>query len=79
MTGSIGSDQRYDLVVEGMTCEHCVAAVSSEIEALDGVVQVRVELGDAARASVVTVISSRVLDPDELERAVAEAGYATGP
>lgn len=58
--------------IKGMTCGHCVNAVSAELSALPGVndVQVNLEAGTA----VVTSIS--VLPIDEVRQAVDEAGYA---
>lgn len=57
--------------VEGMTCGHCVTAVSQEIGALAGVLGVQVDLADG----VVTVESGRALDDSEVDAAVDEAGY----
>lgn len=62
--------ERYDVV--GMTCQHCVGAVSSELSALRGVRQVSVDL-DAGTASVV---SDHPLDRDAVADAIEEAGYA---
>ena len=59
------------ITVTGMTCDHCVAAVRSEIGALDGVEQVDVDLGSGA----VTVTSSSELADADLTAAVDEAGY----
>ena len=60
--------------VSGMTCGHCVSAVSEELEALDGVETVDVDL-NAGGISTVTVASERELSPSEIGEAVAEAGY----
>ncbi|MEU0715726.1 cation transporter [Streptomyces lavendulocolor] len=57
--------------VKGMTCGHCVQAVSSEIEALDGVQNVNVDLTSGR----VTVSSVERLDYDAVAAAVDEAGY----
>jgi copper chaperone CopZ len=59
--------------VIGMTCGHCIHAVSSELEALDGVSQVAVEL-DPAGASAVTVTSAHPLRPEQVRAALDEAG-----
>lgn len=58
--------------VTGMTCAHCVQAVSQEVGALDGVREVRVEL----TAGEVTVVSDGPLDVEAVRAAVDEAGYA---
>jgi copper chaperone CopZ len=59
--------------VTGMTCGHCVSAVSSELKAIDGVHDVTVDL-DAAGASAVTVTSVRPLQPEQVSAALDEAG-----
>jgi len=58
--------------VTGMTCEHCVASVTEEITAIDGVTAVAVDLPTGA----VTVRSAAPLDDTAVRAAVAEAGYA---
>jgi copper chaperone len=60
--------------VAGMTCAHCVNAVTRELTALDGVQQVSVEL-EAGGASSVTVTSSTELDAAGIRAAIDEAGY----
>jgi copper chaperone len=60
--------------VEGMTCEHCVAAVRGELLALDAVTAVDVLLV-AGGPSRVAVQSLRPLAVGAVEDAVAEAGY----
>ncbi|GGK96308.1 heavy-metal-associated domain-containing protein [Mangrovihabitans endophyticus] len=57
--------------VTGMTCEHCVRAVTSEISGLAGVRDVQVDLG----SGTVTVQSDAPLSDDEIRAAVDEAGY----
>jgi copper chaperone len=57
--------------VKGMTCEHCVRAVTTEISALEGVQGVEVDL-DSGRVSVV---SAGTLDDAAVAAAVDEAGY----
>lgn len=59
--------------VTGMTCEHCVHAVTSEIGALDGVTDVSVDL-DAGGASTVRVTSAEPLDDADVAAALDEAG-----
>ena len=57
--------------VSGMTCQHCVSAVTGELSSLDGVDAVLVDLG----TGVVTVTSVSPLDEAEVRAAVDEAGY----
>jgi copper chaperone len=57
--------------VTGMTCGHCVAAVTSEVGGLGGVSDVAVDL----TTGTVTVTSEAPLDPQAVRAAVDEAGY----
>jgi copper chaperone len=57
--------------VDGMTCGHCVAAVTEELSKLDGVSHVDVDL----RSGRVTVESDGPLADDDVAAAVDEAGY----
>jgi copper chaperone len=58
--------------VTGMTCGHCVAAVTQELTRLDGVIGVDIDLASGR----VTVESKAALDEAEVEAAVDEAGYS---
>jgi copper chaperone len=60
--------------VSGMTCGHCVSAVTSELTQLDGVTDVNVDLV-AGGESQVTVTSAAPLEPAKVVEAVDEAGY----
>ncbi len=60
--------------VSGMTCGHCVAAVTEEVGALPGVTGVTVDLV-AGGNSKVQVVSDRELDLAAVAEAVDEAGY----
>jgi len=64
--------------VDGMTCGHCVQAVTSELTALPGVTDVRVDLV-AGGSSPVVVTSDAPLADEAVAEAVAEAGYAVTP
>jgi copper chaperone len=59
--------------VTGMTCEHCVRAVTEELARLDGVRDVTVELVPEG-SSAVTVTSDGPLPADEVAAALNEAG-----
>lgn len=61
--------------VNGMTCEHCVKAVTSELASLDGVQDVTVDLVPDG-LSTVTVRSDAPLPDSAVAGAVDEAGYA---
>jgi copper ion binding protein len=58
--------------VQGMTCGHCVSAVSSEIGQLAGVSDVAVDLATGK----VIVTADQPLEDDAVRAAVEEAGYA---
>jgi copper chaperone CopZ len=60
--------------VSGMTCGHCVSAVSEELEALAGVEEIDIDL-NAGGITTVTITSTQKLSPSEIGEAVAEAGY----
>jgi copper chaperone CopZ len=62
------------LLVEGMTCQHCVNAVSQEVGALAGVEDVSIDLVLEGQ-STLRVSSSDTLPRDVVAAAVAMAGY----
>jgi copper chaperone len=53
----------------GMTCEHCVRAVTEEVSEVAGVTGVEVDLASG------TVTVKGVVDDAAVRTAVAEAGY----
>lgn len=57
--------------ITGMTCGHCVSAVTKELSVLPGVRGVEVDLS----AGTAAVTSDAVLPIDEVRNAVDEAGY----
>lgn len=57
--------------VNGMTCGHCVGAVTTELSKLDQVTDVEVSL-DSGQA---TITSDAPLDEDAVRAAIDEAGY----
>ncbi len=61
-------------LVSGMTCGHCVSAVTEEIGKLDGVTGVEVDLVPGNKSRV-TVTSTAKLPADAVAAAVEEAGY----
>ncbi len=71
-----GIDRTTTLKVSGLTCGHCVAHVTEELEALSGVKNVSVVLNKGGQ-SVVTVVSDVVLDDAALAEAIDEAGDYT--
>lgn len=60
--------------VTGMTCGHCVSAVTEELKAVPGVQDVTIDLV-AGGTSSVHVVSTGPLDESAVRDAVDEAGY----
>ena len=63
-----------DITVHGMTCSHCVNAVTEELKTIDGVQDVQIDLHEGGD-SPVHITSSGDLDPQAIAAAVDEAGY----
>lgn len=59
-----------EFVVEGMTCGHCVQAVTTEVQGVEGVSTVAVEL-EGGRL----VVTGESIDEAAIAAAVDEAGY----
>jgi copper chaperone len=59
--------------VTGMSCEHCVNAVTSELNNLDGVSGVTVDLVPNG-ASLLTITSANAVSDDAVAAALDEAG-----
>lgn len=57
--------------VTGMTCAHCVASVTEEVQEVAGVTDVQVDLASGDLA----VTSDRPVPVDAVRAAVEEAGY----
>lgn len=62
------TERRY--TVEGMSCQHCIDAITSEVTKVPGVTDVAVDLG----ARTVTVTGDGV-DDAGVRAAIDEAGY----
>ena len=58
--------------VEGMTCDHCINAVTEAVQARDASAEVKIKL----QGGEVRIVSS--LPSDQLIVAIAEAGYCVG-
>ena len=57
--------------VAGMTCDHCVRAVTHELTKIAGVQRVDVDLANAA----VTIVSDQPVDRSAVAAAIEDAGY----
>ena len=61
-------------LVQGMSCEHCVRAVTDELLLTPGVAAVDVDLAGGR-----VVVTGRAVDEDAVRAAVDEAGYEVAP
>jgi copper chaperone len=59
--------------VTGLTCGHCVGAVTSEVKALPGVTDVRIDLVTEG-ISTLSVTADQILTDAEVAAALDEAG-----
>lgn len=66
-----GNEMKKTLIVEGMSCGHCKAAVEKALNAVDGVDSAVVDLN----SKTAEVNMSKDLNPDVLSKAVTDAGY----
>lgn len=57
--------------VKGMTCDHCVRAVTDELNRISGVSAIEIDLGTGS----MTVTSAAPLNEQAVRGAVEEAGY----
>lgn len=60
-----------EYTIAGMSCQHCVAAVTEEVGAIVGVTQVQVDLATGR----LRITSSAPLDDSAVHAAIDEAGY----
>jgi len=63
------------IIVSGMTCGHCVSAVTMELSLLPSVTEVEVNL----ESGQVNITSDAELEPAQLAAAIDEAGYEIVP
>ena len=64
----------YSYVVSGISCEHCVTAITAELERLPGIASIAIDLDDKA-----LTICGDGLDDALLVEAIDEAGYDAVP
>jgi copper chaperone CopZ len=63
-----------NLLIEGMTCSHCVNSVTTAVSALPGVESVEIELVPDGRSSLSVTGDDSVSD-ESIAGAVVDAGY----
>lgn len=66
------------VAVQGMTCGHCVKAVTEEVSAIPGVTDVTVDLVNGG-TSTVTITAAAPVTDDAIAAAIEEAGYTIAP
>ncbi len=66
--------ERMSLKIDGMSCGHCVGAVTKALKSVDGVTVENVAVGSATIAYDPTATS-----PSAVASAVAKAGYTAVP
>lgn len=59
----------YDYQVKGMTCGHCVKAVTNAVKEVDASAEVKIDL-ETGQVQVNSALAS-----DKLSAAITEAGY----
>jgi len=57
--------------IKGMSCQHCVMAVTKALAALDGVKDVKVDL----KSGMATYEEVKAIDPKVVAVAIKKAGY----
>jgi copper chaperone len=62
--------EEFSYIVAGMSCDHCTAAVTEEVEQVSGVTAVEIDL-ETKRV----VVRGEDLSDDALREAIGEAGY----
>ena len=62
------------LSIDGMSCGHCVSAVTDALSALEGVSLASIRIGRAELS-----YDAGKLTPDQIAAAVTEAGYRARP
>jgi copper chaperone CopZ len=63
-----------NLLIEGMTCSHCVNSVTKAVSALPGVESVEIDLVPDGRSSL-TVTGDDAVSDESIAGAVVDAGY----
>lgn len=66
--------ETIELKVDGMTCDHCVRAVTEAISGVDGVTDASVDL-DAGAAT----LTGEGVDLEAVVAAIVEEGYEAAP
>ena len=57
--------------IKGMSCQHCVMAVTKALNALEGIKDVKVDL----KSGIATYEEVKPVDPQKIAAAIKKAGY----
>ena len=57
--------------IKGMSCQHCVMAVTKALSAVDGIKDVNVDL----KSGMATYEEIKTVDPEVVAAAIKKAGY----
>ena len=63
--------KNYELKIEGMSCEHCVAAVTGALLSIEGGMGAEVDLAEG----IAEFHANREIPRTELNEAIIEVGY----
>lgn len=66
--------QTNTYVVSGMSCGHCVAAITEEVGQVPGISEVHVDL-----ESKLVTVTGEAIDDLAVRAAIVEAGFAANP
>ncbi|MGC4377922.1 copper chaperone CopZ [Fictibacillus sp. Mic-4] len=64
--------QNVTLSVQGMSCNHCVNSIESEVGKLNGVSEVKVRLNEG---KVDVTFNSEVVSLEQIKETIEEQGY----
>lgn len=60
--------------IKGMSCQHCVMAVTKALSGIDGIENVKVDLDEGSA----TYDETKSVDMEKIKSRVEEAGYEVG-
>ncbi|WP_281540261.1 mercuric transport protein MerTP [Maribacter aestuarii] len=72
VNGATLNVQEIQVTVEGMTCTGCEAHIESEVNKLEGILNVK---ADYAAANTIVKYDTTKVDPEKIETAILSTGY----
>ncbi len=67
--------ETIELIVEGMSCQHCVSSVNKAVGALEGVNTVNV---DRMSKKVIVYFNPKIVSLEDVKGAIEDQGYEVG-